>query len=400
MKENFKWGKRNTVIKLAGLFSHPIQYFVPLFKELASRPEINLTIYYCSRQGLEPSFDHMFGQSFKWDIPLLEGYHYVFLPNLRRRISVKGFFSLINPSIIRELNKGRYDAILVHGYEHATKWIAFLASTLSGIKIMFHGESHLEAPRSNLTIKLKEILLRPLFRGFDVFLYIGERNREYYKYYGVKYSQLFFTPYTVDNSFFRRAKDKIVEKRNEIRKSFGILDNNPVILFIGKLYNVKQPILLLDAFYRVRKEFPCHLLIVGDGELRSDIEAEICNRGIPDVKITGFLNQTKIPEAYVAGDVFVLPSSKERWGITVNEAMNYSLPIVVSDRVGCAPDLVKQDINGYIVQHDSVHALANAIEKLVLNDNLRKSFGERSLEIIENWNIKLTADGIIEALNF
>src|SRR2546428_10103483 len=101
-------------VKLAILHSHPIQYFAPLYSRIAREPEIDLTVYYCSRQGVDAYCDEGFGQQLKWDIPLLEGYRYKFLPNLRHGDKVSGFLSLINPAIIKELGREGYDALWVN----------------------------------------------------------------------------------------------------------------------------------------------------------------------------------------------------------------------------------------------------------------------------------------------
>src|SRR5260370_36451919 len=97
--------------RLAVLNSHPIQYFAPLYRRLSKHPEIDLTVYYYCRQGAEGYFDPGFGRTIQWDVPLLEGYNYQFLQNLRKGETVDGFASLINPEIVREIRNGRYDAI-------------------------------------------------------------------------------------------------------------------------------------------------------------------------------------------------------------------------------------------------------------------------------------------------
>ena len=97
--------------KLAIVNSHPIQYFAPLHRRLAGDPRIDLTVYFCSRQGFEEYLDPGFGTTVKYDIPLVEGFAHKFLPNLRNTDRMDGFFSMVNPSIISEFWRNRYDAI-------------------------------------------------------------------------------------------------------------------------------------------------------------------------------------------------------------------------------------------------------------------------------------------------
>lgn len=383
--------------RLAALFSHPIQYFAPLFRHVAARPEIDLTVYFCSRKGLEEYADPGFGQSVKWDIPLLEGYDYQFLPNLGKG---NGSLSLLNPGIVKELFQKRYDAIWVHGYTHATNWLAFLAARATGTPILLRGESHLLKSRPLWIRLMKLIFLRGVFGLIDSFLYIGTRNREYYEHYGVTDKQLFFTPYCVDNEFFQKRYRMLELERELIRAKLGIADDKPVILFVGKFYDIKQPFRLLNAYEIVRRNHKCALLYVGDGPMRQEIEAFIAKQGISDVYITGFINQSEIPSAYIAGDILVLSSLQETWGLTVNEAMNFGLPIVVTDRVGCAPDLVQERKNGFVVPYDDTRALAEALETLVSQPEQRERYGRNSLEIIQDWNFEACAVGIRAALDW
>jgi glycosyltransferase involved in cell wall biosynthesis len=183
-----------------------------------------------------------------------------------------------------------------------------------------------------------------------------------------------------------------------IRAGFGITDDAPVVLFCGKLIEKKQPLTLVEAYARVRQEHPCWLLLVGDGAERAAIQDRVTRRQIPGVRMAGFLNQSELPAAYMAADLLVLPSAwHETWGLVVNEAMNFGLPIVVSDRVGCAEDLVRPAWNGFVVPHREVAALAEAIETLVASAERRAEFGQRSLGLVDEYSVERCADGIIAA---
>lgn len=385
-------------LRLAALFSHPIQYFAPLFRALATRPEIDLTVYYCSRQGVDEYRDNEFGTNVKWDIPLIEGYRCRFLRNWRHDLPVGGFLSLINPSIVSELSKERYDAILIHGYSHLTDWIAFLASKVVGTAVLLHGESHLLDRRPAAIRITKEILLRLLMKWIDVGLYIGSHNREFYKHFGLPAERLHFAPYTVDNAYFQAEARRLGCKRRQLRALLGVSDDRPIILFVGKLIPKKQPLQLLRAFAQVRCKYKCALVFVGDGVLRSEIERMVVSEAIPDVHITGFLNQSELPEAYAAADLLVLPSAwGETWGLVTNEAMNFGLPIIVSNKVGCAVDLVSEGENGYIVPWNDLDALVYAMERPVADPSLRYTLGQGSLVIIRDWGVDRAADGIVRA---
>jgi glycosyltransferase involved in cell wall biosynthesis len=385
------------MIRIAALYSHPIQYFVPVFRELASRPGVDFTAYFCTDQGLTEAFDPDFGRAFKWDIPLLDGYRSHFLPNWTGQHRTDGFWRLVNPSVVARLARERYDALLIHGYEHATKLMAMLAAPLAGTAVMLRGDSNLLYPRRRVTALAKEALLKPLLRSTTACLYVGRNNRDYYRHYGVPDEKLFFTPYGVDNAFWQAQRRACAGARDGFRSRFGIGGDVPVVLCSGKLVHTKQPLFLLNAFSRVRRNASCALIYAGDGPLRAQVEQAVRTAGIRDVHITGFLNQTEMAAAYSAADICVLPSVIESWGLAINEAMNFALPVVVTDRVGCAPDLVRPGENGFIVAHDRAEALADALERLVSDGSQRAVFGRRSLEMVSAWSVAACADGIITA---
>ena len=386
------------MVKLAAIFTHPVQYFAPLLRALAARPDVDLTVYFCSRRGTVPTLDPGFLKKVVWDVPLLEGYRYKFLPRLFGVSRDDWTFGPINPAIVRELLHESYDAVLVHGYSIPTNWLAMVGCWITRTPIFFHGETHLQSSKAIHRKIVKEILLRILLRNIAAFLYIGSNSKKFYSHYEVPESRLFFTPYTVDNAFFVRYAEKLRPQRNRIRAEWGIHDDRPVVLFAGKLIPKKQPLLLLEAYRRLRHRFTCALLFAGDGPLRGTLEQRIAQQRIPDVRITGFLNQTELPCAYTAADVLVLPSAEEPWGLVVNEAMNFSLPIVVSDRVGCGMDLVRQGENGYVFLHHSADQLAHSLAELIVHPERREAFGRSSLEIIKGWDIAHTVEGILEAL--
>ena len=387
----------STPLRLAHLVSHPVQYFAPLYREIASRPEVDLTVYFYSDATAREFHDTGFGRPIAWDTPLLDGYDARFLPSAERTRISGPFLRRTNLDIVREIATGRYDALWVHGYAHVTTWLAAATARARGMRVLIRDEQTLLHGRTPHKRALKEVALRALYSQAHG-LYIGEENRAYFKHYGMPDHRLHAARYCVDNEFFRTKAAGLAPLRADVRAAFGIEGETPVVLFAGKLIEKKQPMLLIEAFAKVRAAQPCALLIAGDGPLRNEAEALAAHLGVPGVHFAGFMNQTELPAAYAAADIFVLPSQlHETWGLVVNEAMNFALPIVVSDKVGCGADLVEPGRNGFIVPHSDAEALAGAIAQLAGDAEMRARFGARSRTIVERYSIESAADGIVAA---
>jgi glycosyltransferase involved in cell wall biosynthesis len=384
-------------VRVAHLVSHPIQYFAPLYRELAQRPEIDLTVYFYSDATAREFVDAGFGRAVTWDTPLLDGYKHTFLPSAARTDISGRFIKRPNLDIVGEVASGEYDVLWVHGYAHLTTWLAVAAARAHGMRVLIRDEQTLLHGRPFVRAAVKAVALRALYSQTEA-LYIGEQNRRYFAHYGMAPERMHPARYCVDNAYFQRRAAELAPRRSELRARFGIEDDAPVVLFAGKLIDKKQPLRLIEAFARVRAERPCSLLIAGDGTLRGECERLVAAFGMPDVRFAGFLNQGELPEAYAAADVFVLPSRlHETWGLVVNEAMNFGLPVVVSDKVGCAADLVRHGANGFVVRHDITGELAQAIDTLVADGDLRARFGKLSRKLVDRYSIEECADGIVRA---
>ncbi len=344
-------------ITVAHLVSHPVQYFAPLYRELAERPEIDLTVYFYSDATAREFRDEGFGRVLSWDRPLLDGYRYRMLPSASRTDISGRFVKNPNWDVVREVMSAGYDVVWAHGYAHLTTWLAAAAARSRGTQLLLRDEQTLLHGRAPHKRALKAVALRALYSQASA-LYIGEQNRRHFRHYGMPDERLHPARYCVDNAFFRAQAAELAPRWRELRASFGIDDDAPVVLFAGKLIEKKQPLRLVEAYARVRAQQPCWLLIAGDGPQRAEVEYLAAQLGVPGVRIAGFLNQTELPAAYATADVFVLPSAfHETWGLVVNEAMNFDLPVVVSDKVGCGADLVEPGRNGFVVSHDDTAQL-------------------------------------------
>lgn len=379
---------------IAVLTSHPIQYQAPLFRALATRPGVRLTALFCHDHGVRPSHDPDFGQSIQFDTPLLEGYHHQFLRNLSPRPSITPT-GIFNPAIVPVLLSGEFDALIVHGYTSPTAILA-LAGPRRRTRVLFRGESNLILERGPARRATKQVLLRPLFSRIDHFLSIGTLNTEYLKHYGVDPISITVAPYSVDNDYFLARSASARANPAVARRRLGIPDHGVVFISSGKLIPRKRPLDVLHAFANTASQTDSSLVFVGDGVLRGKLEQAAHDLKVDKrVIVLGFRNQSELPAIYGAGDVLVLASDRETWGLVVNEGMAAGLVPVVSDRVGAGPDLVSSDL---IYPMGNIEALTVLMDRLAGNPKaLAQAKHQSSLKII-NWGIEEAADGILKGV--
>lgn len=378
-------------VRVAHVVTHPIPYFIPLYRELSARPEIDLTVIYLSTWTAAPYFDRGFGRSIDWSTSLLDGYTW------KETSPQHGPGRGVRLDVVREVLSGRYDAIWIHGYNHAHTWLTAALATVRKIPVLIREEAVLERERSLHRRVVKELPLRLMFRVTSG-LFIGTRNRAFFERYGMPAARLHHAPYCVDNGELSAAALRLAGRRDELRASLGITDDAPAILFVGKLYAGKCPDVLLEAFAQVRDRQRCWLVFVGDGELRASLENAVRITGTPGVLFAGFRSGEELHEAYAACDIHVLPSRAETWGLVVNEAMNFGLPVIVSDNVGCGPDLVIEEQTGFRVPPGDVRGLADALGRLVTDQALRARLGAQAQALVATHSVERCADGIVAAV--
>ena len=269
----------------------------------------------------------------------------------------------------------------------------------AGLKILLRDEpTAISKPRSGAKRLVRRQVLGALSRLVDGVLAIGQLNRQYWIEQGFDPAKVYSMPYAVDNERFRAGAEAAAAGRAAFLTSLGLPADRPRILFSGKLTPIKAPDVLLEAFARIGQP-EASLCLVGDGPLRGQLEARARALGVSQrVCFAGFRNQRELPAFYDAADVFVLPSRQEPWELVVNEAMNAGRAIVVSDKVGSGPDLVKPGENGAIVPTGDVDALAGALRDVLASPERSAAMGRRSLEIIDRWSFREDVAGLKQAL--
>jgi glycosyltransferase involved in cell wall biosynthesis len=384
--------------RLAVVAKNPIVYHAPLYREYAAKGN-DIEVLYLDNMGVSDLTDTEFKITITWDIPLLEGYRYMFLKNYSPS-RYRGFFARINFGLFSVIRKKNYDAILITGYETMSCWFALFVAKLIGVRVLWRGEATLRSHGKESLWKgrLKKFILTGLFKSCDAVLFSCTGNKEYLKYYGVPESKLFPIPCSVDNNYYRNERDKYMVNRNVIRNELGIDSEEFVVLFSARFTERKRPLDLLRAVNSIPNK-NITILFVGDGVEKKSMEDYVQKNGIKAVFV-GFINQSSISKFYCVADVAVVISDYDPSPKAMNEAMNFELPLVVTNVVGTAMDLVKHGENGYVVEVGDIHAISNHLNYLNNRRELAKEMGMKSYEVVQKWSFLEDIEGIENALNF
>lgn len=388
----------STPYRLAIVSTHPIQYHAPWFRGMAAHPDLRIHVFFCHKATPAEQARAGFGIEFEWDVDLLAGYPNSFLQNVASPAGYGRFGGFDTPEISRIIRERRYEAVLVNGWNYKSAWQAIWAAWQSGVKVFVRGDSHLHFDRSRRVRLTKLLTYRHFVPRFDACLAAGAWSREYFEYYGARPERIFFVPHIVDTKFLQNETARLTAKRADMRQRWGLRPEDVVFLFVGKFTETKHPLDFVRAVYQAaNSERSIAGLMVGDGPLRSACQQFVHARNVP-VSFTGFLNQSQIVQAYACGDVLVLPSVGETWGMVVNEAMACSRPAVVSDRVGCGPDLITPEQTGLIFPHGDVAALSSSMVNLSRRRRKISEMGHNAQTRLERYSLQAAVGGVLQAL--
>jgi glycosyltransferase involved in cell wall biosynthesis len=346
--------------------------------------------------------DPGFGVTVKWDVPLLDGYPWQYVPNRSWQPRLGGFWGLFNPSLWSLVRTGHDAVIFFTGYRYASFWVGLAAAKLHGKAVLFGTDASDLRPRDGRQWKsmAKRYFWPALFRLADVVIVPSNSGVDLMQSLGLSVDRIALTPYVVDNDWWTGRAASV--ERIAVRRAWGVPEDAPVVLFCAKLQSWKRPQDLLRAFASASVQ-GAHLVFAGDGPMRSELEAETRSLGLHrQVRFLGFVNQTRLPEVYRASDLMVLPSEYEPFGVVVNEAMLCGCPAVVSDRVGAGRDLIVSGQNGFVFTLGDVNSLAAILRETLSQSERLLTLGDAARARMQSWspaeNVNAMADAVSRAV--
>ncbi len=381
-------------VRLIIFATHPIQYQVPMYQELAKK--FPLLVVYCLRQNAEGQAAAGFGVAFEWDVPLFDGYEYQFIENTAKNPSSSTFngITINREEVFNLLQEFKPTHALIQGwFPRALLQIKSVLIAHSKVHILCRGDSTLNMTTNPLKRLLKRVYIPWVLKGFDTFLYVGKANKAFYQFYGIGEEKLWPAHHCINTPLFQKTldDDRLARETDIFRLGF-----------VGKLIEKKDPLLLIEALAQTTLKEHIIIKIIGDGPLREELQQHAKILGVR-IEFLGFMNQRQLAsEGYRQLDCLVLPSKEnETWGLVVNEAMTQGLPCIVSDRVGCHPDLVEHNRTGWVFPAGNISALASLISEV------HHQFGSSAWtrvtklvrEVIDQYSLQTTTKQILSALD-
>lgn len=386
--------------RLAIIAGHPVQYVAPWLAQLAQQENVDIHVFYLWDFGVVETKDPGFGITLEWDIPLLEGYPYSFVRNISSDPGNHHFLGYVNPALAGQVSAWKPDVIFLMNYAFFSYFLLLIDPRTWHLPILFRGDSHDVGRQGKLLMRLSKLIRKVVFSRFSAFLDVGENNRNYIISSGVPYRKLFHSPHAIDNKRFQDARPKAICQAKKLRSDLVVREDQVLISFVGKLIPIKRPFDLLRAFSLLSPDIRrrAALLFVGEGKLKSDLRYQSNASGLNDVHFLDFQNQSAMPSVYAASDLLVLPSQNETWGLVVNEAMNLSCPALVSDHVGCGPDLIRPEQTGWIFPTGDVHALRDCLSQAISDPVKLRQMGINAANHVAHYSYEAASNGLFEAL--
>jgi glycosyltransferase involved in cell wall biosynthesis len=302
---------------------------------------------------------------------------------------------MVNPGLIEKIESWKPDSILVFGWNYYSH-LQCLRHFHGKIPVFFRGDSVLLHEKRGMKKIARRLFLTWIYRHVDYALYVGTNNKSYYLKHGMKPSQLVFSPQAIDIDRFSEPDTHYTLHAQEWKRELDIPSHHITVLYAGKMTSVKNPYFILELA-KACKQLPVSFIMVGDGHLKEDLQKRA--EGSGNVLFMDFQNQSVMPAVYRMGDVFIMPSVSETWGMGINEAMACGRPVMASEKVGCAADLVLENKTGITFSSGDTEKCVRFLAGICGDRSRLEEMGMSSTALIQFFSFSHIVDSVAQALN-
>lgn len=374
-------------IRVVAVVPEPTPYRAPLFDLVAARPELAFSAVYADAA--------IAGN--RWEMAI----HHPHV--VLRGVRVPGASRIlrhdypVTPGILRVLERERPQVLVVTGWSTFASQAAIVWAGARRVPFVLQTESHDVPPRVEWRRAVKRLVVPRIVRRASGALVTGTLARESLVWYGIDPATVGVFANTVDTARFADAAALARRDRVTLRAGIGLDPDDVAVLSVARLAPEKGLDLLVRAVARADRPH-LRLVLVGQGPERAALETLAADLGVR-VTFLGGVAWDAIVETYAAADVFGLLSRHEPWGVVVNEAAACGLPLVLSDRVGAAHDLLEQGRNGFLVSAGRAEEdAADALRRLCDDAELRAAAGKRSTKLASAWGYEPSVEAFVGAV--
>lgn len=374
------------MIRVLAVFPEPTPYRAPLLDCVAARPGLELLVVYAARTVANRT----------WAIAKSHQAYVL------RGVRVPGAVRILRhdypltPGILRLLERERPDCVVVSGWSTFAAQAAIGWCRLRRVPYLVVVESHDYDRRAGWRRLVKRAVVPRVLRPAAGVLVTGTLARASVLALGARRDRVAVFANTVDVEAFGRRADELLGRRAELRSALGLADEDVCVLSVARLVPEKNLETLVRAVAAAGR--PLVLAVAGDGPARAELEQLARALGVRLV-LEGDVPVERVVELYIAADVFALLSQHEPWGVVVNEAASCGLPLVLSDRVGAAHDLLRSGENGFLVGAWDVEAAATALRALAGDPALRARAGAASRRLVAGWGYEASVDALVSLVS-
>ena len=377
---------RDAPVRLTMVIPEPTPFRTVMLDRVATRPELDLTVLYAGGTvqrrtwTIEPRHRAVF----------LEGRR---VPGLYRALRHEYPVSL---DVFGALAASRPEVVVVSGWSTFASQAAAAWCRARGVPYALLVESNERDARPGWRRAVKRVVVPPIVRGAAAVLVVGTLARESMLARGVDAERISLFADTIDAAAFAAEADRLRPQREALRAEAGLAPDDVAVLSVARLAPEKG----LDTLVRAvaaAGDPRLVLVVAGSGAERDRLSVLAGGLGVRLVFLPD-LPWERIAERFALADVFALLSRHEPWGVVVNEAAACGLPLVVSDRVGAAFDLVEDGRNGAIVPAEDPAAAGAALRALAADPGRRHAAGAASREIMRGWGYEPSIENLIRVV--